>query len=136
MKSLSKRASKVLDALTRGLHNPGDARRVDNTDSVYMYVAVECIGDCRFSVAHYYVQNGDMMRDPEMTFFLADDGNYYPMTFQMDALGIYRVGVEFGEGGHILRANMREQADQARFANQWMSNIADQQGGLRAIRAA
>lgn len=136
MKSLSKSASKVLDALTRGLHNPGDARRVDNSDGVFMYVAVECIGDCRFSVAHYYVQNGDMMRDPEMTFFLADDGHYYPMTIQMDALGIYRVGVEFGEDGRIIQGNIREQADQARFANKWMANIANQQGGIRAIKAA
>src|SRR5689334_23022982 len=50
------------------------------------------------SVAHYYEANGDLVADPEMTFEVIPDdgpagwrsGAWYPVTFEMPALGVYR----------------------------------------------
>ena len=132
-KHLSKSASKTLDAILTGLYQPGDARKIDNANGSFMAVNAECIGDCRFSVSHTYIQNGDVMTDPEMTFFLAEDGNYYPMTFEMSGLA-YRVGIEFGDDSSILRWSPRENRDQVSFASTWLANIKSQQGGLKALR--
>jgi hypothetical protein len=35
-----------------------------------------------YSVAHYYQQHDDLMRDPEMVFFKGPDGRYYPIMYQ------------------------------------------------------
>ena len=42
------------------------------------------------SVAHYYTQNGDLMRDPEMVFEVGPDGAFHPVSYQQDNLGIYQ----------------------------------------------
>lgn len=56
------------------------------------------------SVAHYYVQNGDLMRDPDMEFevdpkeldadvtpkTLSGEG-WYPLTYRQDGLGIIHI---------------------------------------------
>jgi hypothetical protein len=52
-----------------------------------------------YSLAHTFVQNGDLMRDPEMTFLVVDNRNgkddfrlvgIYPESYQMDGLGLYQ----------------------------------------------
>ena len=80
-----------------------------------------------FSVAHYYKQCGDLMRDPEMTFLRSADGRYYPLSFQQDNLGIYQESVLFGADGNPAQVIPRLQRDHARFAGQWLDNIKAQQ---------
>ena len=41
------------------------------------------------SVAHYGEQNGDLMRDPAMVFEVDATGNFHPVSFQQDNLGVY-----------------------------------------------
>ena len=85
MKAINKRAAAVMDKLVDGLEFIGDHRKVDNGGAGIMAVCVEFIGQFGlgdvFSVAHYHVQNGDMMQDPEMEFIRAADGRYYPRSF-------------------------------------------------------
>ena len=61
----------------------------------FMPLVIEAIGTGprglpAVSVAHYYTQAGDAMRDPEMVFEVAPDGGFHPVNFQQDNLGIYR----------------------------------------------
>ena len=92
MRAINARAKKVMDVLTE------KCKYITDHDwfvtASYMDVVVEHIGDCNlgpmFSIAHYYEQNGDLMRDPEMCFIKGGDGEYYPYYYRIDGLGIER----------------------------------------------
>jgi hypothetical protein len=79
-----------------------------------------------YSVAHYYEQMGDLMKDPDMVFLKGADGNYYPIEFQQDNLGIYQCAVEW-DSGAIKGYSPAMQKDMASFAGDWMRNIRFQQ---------
>lgn len=129
MKCLSKAASAVMDRLTHGL-SLGDHSKIDHSGGTFMPVCVENIGQTElgplYSVAHYYEQNGDLMRDPEMV-FLKRNGKYYPVSFQQDGgLGFYQEAIEI-QGCRVLRYYPPILDEQASFAAMWMKNIREQQ---------
>ena len=79
-------------------------------------------GTIRISLAHNFVQNGDLMADPDMEIRI------YPalkaveaLTYQMDSLGIYQV--VFPEPGKVYP---KLKKDLNKFLNQWLSNLIDQ----------
>lgn len=128
MKHLDRMAESVLSVLVEGLCKVGDHKKVDNAAGAFMAVSVEWIDTCDmgplFSVSHYYEQNGDLMRDPEMVFLRGLAGHFYPTYFRQDGgLGYEQESVNLQRGTF----NAAAQADQAQFANSWMVNIRDQQ---------
>ena len=107
--------------------------KIDNSDGAYMPVYLELIGRIDkydfFSLAHYGQQNGDAMRDPEMLFALhKDTRQFIPYYYRNDYCGIEENSVRWSEDGIAL--NPRLQAEHTTFANQWLRNIAAQQGIL------
>ena len=109
----------------------------------YMRLVIERIGDFDkmplISVAHYYEQNGDAMRDPEMTFAISGrfsknkdwDKNklvpeYYPVTFQQDGgLSLYQEAMYHDETGRSMcKPSLLTQL--CSFARQWDKNLKDQ----------
>jgi len=134
MKPVRRSAARVLDRLIAGLDAVGQAVKFDNAPGVFMAVHVERIGSLGdlgplFSIAHYFEQNGDLMRDPEMIFLRGTDGSYYPTYFRQDGIACAeRFSVRLGDDGCLL-VMTREQADEARFASIWMANIKAQQLG-------
>jgi hypothetical protein len=128
-------ATKVLDQLTAGLEEYGH-RRLDNSPGAFMAVVVEMVDRCSlgpvFSVAHYYTQNGDAMRDPEMLFVRASDGRYFPTYYLQDGLGIEQESADV----HHSTFRPKMQRDHAAFENSWMRNIREQQGLLLEGRGA
>lgn len=138
MRPINLKAQAVMDRLTYGITEENSHTRIDNNkpDSGIMAVVVEWVGDCKlgdiFSIAHYYEQNGDLMADPEMTFMNAySSGKYFPLSYKLDGLGVYREGVIF-EDGEPRCINYREQKDEAVFAGTWMENIKFLQFGRGA----
>ena len=132
MKAINQQAKKVIDVLTAGMDNDtNDWKKIDNTKGTFMTVVVECIGKCDlgpiYSIAHYYKQNGDLMRDPEMEFIKGGDGKYYPISFWQDAPLKRDEAVSWAEG-EITGIKPKLQAALATFANTWMKNIKEQQG--------
>ena len=145
MHTVNSKARVILDTLTEDLIEVGDHRKIDNTDGLFMPVYVECIGrvgDGRlFSVAHYFKQNGDMMRDPDVVFFQVDtfkEGypehsrdvfpvEYYPVSFEQSSVGLYQEAVIIGSEG-IEGVRPKLQKSITSFCNDWMMNIKDQQG--------
>lgn len=127
LKALRPSALAVFNHLTHGL-DLGGHRKLDNAPGTFMSVCVERQTERHYSIAHYFEQNGDLMADPEMTFFRSDDGAVYPCTFQQDNLAMYRIGLDITDEGVIEHTSIKEQHDQAAFADQWMANIAVQQG--------
>lgn len=133
MKHLSIEGKKIMDILTDGINDYDQARKIQNNQSKsIMAVHVEMISKISrgpvFSVAHYYEQNGDLMKDPDMTFLRGVDGEYYPLSYQQDGLGIYQDAIEWDDSGNIKGFRAKMQADMVSFANDWMENIKDQQG--------
>jgi len=78
-----------------------------------------------YSVAHYGELNGDLMRDPDIT-FVEKDGEYYPVSFRNDYLGIDQEVFSY-EDGSVVAIDYRLQHELADFCNGWMRNIKDQQ---------
>ena len=131
MQTISRPAAAILDLLTQDLSSLGDHCRIENNPA-FMPVCVERISETAFgpifSVVHYYEQNGDLMRDPEMTFLRLPDGRYSPLSYRQDGLGLYQESVILGENGNPEKFIPAMQRDHALFAGQWMQNIKDQQG--------
>lgn len=126
MRALSKASAAVLETLTEGLDSDTTHRKIDNTGSTYMPVSVDRLGADRFSVAHNFEQNGDLVSDPDME-FVCVDGAWYPATCQM-ATGTYSVALEMNPDGTISGVRRRTYADLRSFATMWMRNIREQQG--------
>lgn len=91
-----------------------------------------------YSLAHYYEQNGDAMRDPEMVFIVVDNRSdakdfqmisIYPQMFQQDNLGLYEESICI-ENNKVTTYKPTWQAGHTTFANQWLQNIR-QQGFLK-----
>lgn len=132
MKIMSQKATSVLDALSGDLKSPGDYKKIDNTNG-FMAVCVENIGQINYnklpvdliSVTHYFEQNGDLMRDPEMIFvrLVLKRGNiYYPIYFRQDpAFEQYSVDTK------KWTYDPEMQKEHAEFAEMWMRNIKEQQ---------
>ena len=130
MKAINQQAKKVMDKLTEGMNPKDDHKKIDNAKGTFMAVVVERGGHCKlgrqYSITHYYEQNGDMMRDPDMEFIKGGDGEYYPISFWQDAPPI-RNEVVVWKDGEITGWMGKEQAELVTFANTWMKNIKEQQ---------
>ena len=81
-------------------------------------LVLETIGENEYSIAHYYTQNGDRMRDPEITFMLDETTQcIYALSYTQDNTSIY---YETGE-------RTEEQIEELMgFFDQWLTNIKEQ----------
>ncbi len=135
MRKINKEATVIFFKLIEDLTEENPSKRYDlhnywpECNGGIMAVHVERVGEIAgypsYSVAHYYTQNGDMMRDPDMVFIVMN-AKVIPASFQQDGgFPIYQESIFWAEEGWKLRTKM--QKDQAIFAGQWMKNIAEQQ---------
>jgi hypothetical protein len=106
----------------------------------FMRLCIERIGDCNMfpgfstiSVAHYYEQNGDMMRDPEMTFAVDETlETVIPLTFRQDGgIGFEQEAFFLNEQGKVMVRPAIAQELKS-FARIWDRNIG-KQGYVRYI---
>ena len=91
-------------------------------------------GAYEVSVAHYSEQNGDAMRDPEITFLVspADQGTTWtPLTFENSYLGCYQVVASVSSAGLIEARDPALMRDLRDFATQWDRNLLQQ--GFMAV---
>lgn len=128
MKPVNQKAQTVIRYLAEQATASGGSVKIDNTDGRFMPVHVEHIGNGCLSVAHYGEQNGDAMRDPDMVFWRNPLGEWMPVSYRNDYAGLDQESVVEWKEGIPYRYMPKLQADQARFANQWMINIQEQQG--------
>lgn len=86
------------------------------------------------SLAHYYEQNGDAMRDPEMVFIVVDKRqdqrdyehiSVFPQVFQQDSMGIYEESICI-EQGKVTTYKPVWYKGHLQFANLWLHNIREQ----------
>lgn len=82
------------------------------------------------SVAHYYEQNGDLMRDPDMVFEVSQGMGWGPISYRQDGLGIFQESVFLNEEDKVM-INPRLVLEMKTFARQWDKNLKEQ-GFLQA----
>ncbi len=84
----------------------------------YEDLVVEAIGGEEYSIAHYYDQNGDSMRDPEITFTIdRESRSIHPSSFLQDGIGVY---YETAEAAPAMVRDLKG------FMVQWFTNIKNQ----------
>ncbi|HNA77805.1 MAG TPA: hypothetical protein PKY99_00040 [Turneriella sp.] len=136
------RIFKALDEL--GSHpskTPGQGAVIRREVDGYMTLVLENLGAekmhdgrkvVRVSMAHYFEQNGDLVADPDVVFFVfPETGRAYAAEMSMPGMVVN--GREFGgysvaakiEGGKMF-ADPRRFNDLQRFAAQWVSNLKAQ----------
>lgn len=96
-------------------------------------------GAYEVSVAHYAEQNGDAMRDPEITFLVlpTHEGHVWsPLTFENSYLGAYQVVAVVNAEGCLQVRQPKQMQELREFANQWDTNLKAQGFGECLDRAA
>lgn len=134
---MSKADAATLDALVEGLADPTESdapssrRMGEDSDSGVMPLSIERIGPHMFSLAHYYRQNGDMMRDPDVELHRDEQGRWFPVTFQQDGgRPVYTVAIEMDAHG-ITGVYRRRYADLRDFVRTWLENLRTQHEGIK-----
>ena len=137
MKSLNTKATIIIRKLYEAMSDPrykqdedGDYAKIANHPSL-MPVIIEKVGSLAgygeiISIAHYGEQNGDLMADPEMTFAIVN-GEYYPISFKNDYVGLYQEVFDYNEDGSPEAIDIKLQSNLTDFANEWMTSIQEQQ---------
>ena len=128
MKPLNAATGRILDFLTRDLTDPSGPgvsnRKIDNGAS--MAVSVERIGDNRFSVAHYYEQNGDLVADPDLE-LVHYAGSWYACAITHPPPFGYSRALSCDDAGRPDRWWRREYNSLRSFATTMLRNIRNQQ---------
>lgn len=89
-----------------------EAITVEHDSDSQMDLTIERIGENQLSVAHHYVQRGDLMSDPEIVFSITDDG---------------WVAIEYTQHPYVYRHDKSGLVDTQSFAdNTWDHNIRNQ----------
>lgn len=128
MKPMTLKSCKILNLITDGLHAPGDAKRIDNASPTYMKLSVDRTDTRTYALAHNFIQNGDVMADPDVEFLKGADGLWYPMAIQQDPVGKYTRAIVSVKGGMPEQYSPRQYEDLRSFCEMWLKNIVDQQG--------
>jgi hypothetical protein len=135
MQTVSKRAAAILNTLTADME-VGQSRQIGAKGDTYMPVHVGRLTENRFSVAHYFEQNGDLMSDPDIEYHRFETGDWAPVNHTLSSLGVFRRALEFNDAGEVTGIWRRTLKDLCSFTTVWMSNIKSQQDGLKNIPAA
>ncbi len=89
----------------------------------FMPLSMDYLGENRISISHTYLQNGDLMADPDMEFvFDLENKTLSARTFQQDGIGLYQT-VE-NQQGEVDNPDLERQLNS--FARQWFDNIQSQ----------
>ena len=89
----------------------------------FMPLSMDYLGQNRISISHTYLQNGDLMADPDMEFvFDLENKTLSARTFQQDGIGLYQT-VE-NQQGEVDNPDLERQLNS--FARQWFANIQSQ----------
>lgn len=104
-----------------------DYIRIENNP--YMPLVIDWLGNNSrgwnfISVSHTYIQNGDIMRDPEIVFLITDN-DWLPVSYRNDSIGAYSEAV-IVDDGEVRSIPPPVLKDLQIFARTWDRNISDQ----------
>jgi len=142
--SLNKKATIAFTKLIDHLIN---SEHLTIENAPYMPLTIERINEWiptpwgksnQYSLCHYYEQEGDLMEDPEMCFYVIDERyglataydkvKIIPYMYQQAGTGTYEQSVS-KVNHYAVSFDYKVQREQTDFANMWLDNI-EQQGFL------
>jgi hypothetical protein len=135
MHPLTKSAESVFRAAIARIPANHSAVQIGEKDGCFMPLHVERIGSDIYqgqripliSFAHYYTQNGDLMRDPDVVMQDHGAGLLCPVTFRQDGIGVDQDAREFDDDGNVIGFNALLQNGLAQFCDTWARNLQAQQ---------
>jgi len=100
----------------------------------FMPLSIEIIsipgnGPQLVAISHTGVQNGDLMRDPEMVFQFHGYGDTHyaePISFRNDYMGTIQEVYRYDESGKATHVDPRLKRELKSFARTWFKNLRDQ----------
>lgn len=107
--------------------------RIENEP--FMRLVIEVIGGpypngaWEISVAHYGEQNGDAMKDPEVTLLVTPTDRglaWQPLAYENSYAGAYDEACRVNRDGTLVIRSSRSMAQIAEFVMMWDTNIAEQ----------
>jgi hypothetical protein len=82
-------------------------------------------GGLLVSIAHYYEQHGDLMADPDLVVeVIRQTGEWLPVSFRQDNLGIYQETVTVEGDGLVVRSKLVD--DLRQFMRIWDQALREQ----------
>lgn len=96
----------------------------------YMPISIEKIGIGpnglpAYSIMHYGIQNGDVMRDPEMCFELLPTGDFLPFYFRNDYTP-HEIKTNYLNKNGEMVSNQQASSELLTFAADWSNNLYNQ----------
>lgn len=134
MKKINLEAAQVFNCLIKRMKGK-DYLKLDNSEGFFLPIIIEKLsedvifGSLKidfYSLSHYYMENGDLVPDPDMLFAVnkTDCNSIWPFTFQdrfiyeecvyQDKLGVWKV-------------NNKMQAHYVEYAEMWLRYVQYQQ---------
>ena len=138
MKRINEQSTKIFCKL---LSKPDSENYAKLQSEGFMPLVIEMVGENietpfgiakLYSLAHYYEQSGDLMRDPEMVFIVVDNRKekkdfdnifIFPQMYQQDNLDIYEESVNIKDGKLTTYKKLWHDGH-CKFASQWLKNIS------------
>jgi len=95
----------------------------------YMPLSMDVLADNEYgrviSIAHNFIQNGDVMADQDMQVLVSfKKQTVQAMTFQNDGMGVYQECLFFENGKLLVRMKLLKELN--RFLDTWTKNLVDQ----------
>lgn len=82
-------------------------------------------GGPRIAVAHWFTQNGDVMRDPEVEFEVRE-GEWLPLSYRQDSIGLMQEAIIEDATTHKVFIHPKLLRDLQSFVRTWDQNLKDQ----------
>lgn len=97
----------------------------------YMPLSIERIGRSaegreQIAISHTYVQNGDLMRDPEIVFEIVPGLGAEPISFLNDGLGRRQEVYVYNPQGRRTHIRPQLQRQLRSFSSTWFRNLREQ----------
>lgn len=131
MISLPEEEHKFLDLMVSSMnlfsYTENDSYRKFDAETGFMPVHIDVLRENVVAVAHYGVQNGDAMKDPEIIFYRNSQGFWYACTYRNDFNGVNQNAVLFSDNGKPERFKKELQKELNAFCKSWFTNIKNQQ---------
>lgn len=118
-----------------GILEVGEYLKIKNEP--YMDLNVDRLHGNVISMAHNYLQNGDVMADPDMTIEIyPDKREAEALTFQNDGFGLWQTVYNYDDQGRKVAVRPRLKRELNSFLLQWLKNLKAQGFGEQPKLAA
>lgn len=115
----------VSAANNRGGHARFESRGFEPLSVEYLHYS-DHNGNPVYSMMQWYIQNGDLMRDPDLTFSVDEStGTVLPISYQLDGIAVYQEVFRRNSAGQLMYSKrLLNDLDECFWC--WLKNLSAQ----------